>query len=110
MCTFIEGYLQNPSMAVSSAVKEAGSLLWADSIDDELIYEQISTPQFRLYEELLDFSYLCTYDRYDDDDHYSLRSASDSSADLSCGGFGFCQKGKDRYGRDDGSSQGADDF
>ena len=84
MCTFIEGYLQNPSMAVSSAVKEAGSLIWADSIDDELIYEQISTPQFRLYEELLDFSYLCTYDRYNDSDNGGS-GASDGSADLSYG-------------------------
>lgn len=88
MCTFIEGYLQNPSLAVSSAVKEAGSLLWADSIDDELIYEQISTPQFRLYEELLDFSYLCTYDRYDDSDNGG-GSASDGSADLSYGVSGL---------------------
>lgn len=88
MCTFIEGYLQNPSLAVSSAVKEAGSLLWADSIDDELVYEQISTPQFRLYEELLDFSYLCTYDRYDDIDNGGS-SASDCSADLSYGVSGL---------------------
>ncbi len=88
MCTFIEGYLQNPSLAVSSAVKEAGSLLWADSIDDELVYEQISTPQFRLYEELLDFSYLCTYDRYDDSDNGGS-SASDGSADLSYGVSGL---------------------
>ena len=84
MCTFVEVYLQDPVMAVASAVKEAGSLLWPDSIDDELVYEQISTPQFRLYEELLDFSYLCTYDRYNDSDNGGS-GASDGSADLSYG-------------------------
>lgn len=78
--SFIEDYLQNPSMAIASAVKDAGNLLWADNIDEGLIYEQISTPQYRLYEEMLDFSYLCTYDRYNDSDN-SDDGSSDGSSD-----------------------------
>lgn len=88
MKAFVEDYLQDPVMAVASAVKEAGSLLWADSIDEELVYKQISTPQFRLYEELLDFHYLCNYDRYDDSDNGG-GGASDGSADLSYGVSGL---------------------
>lgn len=80
MNSFIEDYLQNPAVAVASAIKEAGNLLWADIIDEESIYEQISTPQFRLYEEMLDFSYLCTYDRYNDSDNND-NGSSDGAAD-----------------------------
>lgn len=82
MSTFIEDYLHNPAMAVASAINQAGNLLWSECIDDELIYQQISTPQFRLYEEMLDFSYLCTYDRYNDNDN-SDGGSSDSPAGLS---------------------------
>ena len=82
MCTFIEDYLQNPSEAIASAVSKAGNIRWADSIDEDQIYQQIGTGSFRLYEELLDFSYLCIYDKYNDIDN-SGGSASDSSADLS---------------------------
>ena len=82
MCTFIEDYIQNPSEAIASAVSKAGTILWADSIDEDQIYQQIGTGSFRLYEELLDFSYLCIYDKYNDIDN-SGGSASDSSADLS---------------------------
>lgn len=82
MYTFIEDYLQDPAGAVASAVKDAGSLLWAENINDAMIYEQISTPQFRLYEEMLDFSYLCTYDRYNDIDN-SDDGSSDSPSGLS---------------------------
>lgn len=88
MCTFIEDYLQNPSEAIASAAGKAGTILWADSIDEDQIYQQIGTGSFRLYEELLDFSYLCTYDRYNDNDNNGC-SASDSSADLSYRGAGL---------------------
>ena len=88
MCTFIEDYLENPSEAIASAVINAGTILWADSIDEDQIYQQIGTGSFRLYEELLDFSYLCTYDRYNDIDNNG-GSASDSSADLSYRGAGL---------------------
>ena len=72
MCTFIEDYIQNPSEAIASAVSKAGTILWADSIDEDQIYQQIGTGSFRLYEELLDFSYLCTYDRYNDIDNNTI--------------------------------------
>ena len=82
MYNFIEDYLRNPALAVASAINQARSLLWSESIDEEVICQQISTPQFRLYEEMLDFSYLCTYDRYNDNDNGDGGS-SDSSAGLS---------------------------
>ena len=88
MCTFIEDYLQNPSEAIASAAGRAGNIRWADSVDEDQIYQQIGTGSFRLYEELLDFSYLCIYDKYNDIDN-SGGSASDSSADLSYRGAGL---------------------
>lgn len=52
MKNFIEDYLQDPSQAIASAAASA-SKAWHDSIDDEMIYRQIATPEFRLYEEII---------------------------------------------------------
>lgn len=49
MRTFIEDYLQNPSQAVANA-KSATSHLDAD---EEMIYAQLASPEFRLYEEII---------------------------------------------------------
>lgn len=51
MRNFIEDYLANPSQAIAAAQKE--SMKWAEGLDEEIIYSQISSPQFRLYEELV---------------------------------------------------------
>ena len=55
MCNFVEDYLHNPSEAIASAVRDAGCVAWIAKVDDELIYEQISSPEFRLYEEMIFF-------------------------------------------------------
>ena len=52
MKTFIEDYLQNPSQAIAEAQKLASAATWADNIDDEMVYAQIASPEFALYQEM----------------------------------------------------------
>ena len=51
MSNFIEDYLNNPSFAVAEAKNRPMS--WADDVDEDMIYSQISTPQFHLYEAVI---------------------------------------------------------
>ena len=53
MKTFIEEYLQNPAQAISNAQKSSNEPSWADNIDDELIYSQIASPEFSLYQSII---------------------------------------------------------
>ncbi len=53
MCNFIQDYLDNPSQAISAALAEADSLEWLDNVDDDIICSQISSPEFRLYENII---------------------------------------------------------
>ena len=50
MKTFIEDYLLDPSQAIANARRIDS---WADAIDDNIIYEQLASPEFRLYEEIV---------------------------------------------------------
>ena len=45
--TFIEDYLGNPTSAVAEAAQSMAGR-WYDELDEELIYRQISSPEFRL--------------------------------------------------------------
>ncbi len=51
MRNFIEDYLVNPSLAIETA-KET-PMNWADDINEEMIYGQLASPEFRLYEEII---------------------------------------------------------
>ena len=51
MRNFIEDYLVNPSQAIKAAVNEP--MDWADNMSDHMIYQQILSPEFRLYEEII---------------------------------------------------------
>lgn len=51
MCTFIEDYLSSPSVAIRKAQTESQSRL--DDIDDETIYAQLASPEYRLYEMII---------------------------------------------------------
>ena len=53
MGTFIEDYLQNPAEAISSALDRLNKTDKFEQIDDDIIYAQIGTGQFRLYEEMV---------------------------------------------------------
>lgn len=53
MGTFIEDYLQNPSQAISSALKQINKTNWSEQVDDDAIYAQLATGEFRLYEEIV---------------------------------------------------------
>ena len=52
MCTFIEDYLQNPTIAILNARASADSRFAEFECDDQMIYAQLSMPEFRLYEEI----------------------------------------------------------
>lgn len=49
---FIEDYIQNPDSAIAHA-QESMAGRWYDNVDEELIYKEISSPEFRLYEEII---------------------------------------------------------
>ncbi|MBO5419094.1 MAG: hypothetical protein J6A22_03320 [Bacteroidales bacterium] len=51
MGSFIDEYLRNPANAVASARECAGRKSW--KIDDDLIYKELASPEFRLYEEMV---------------------------------------------------------
>ena len=53
MRTFIEDYLANPAAAIASAVEASENLDWAKDIDEEIMYSQISSPEFKMYETLV---------------------------------------------------------
>lgn len=53
MCNFIEDYILNPTQAIASALNSSDNNKWCDDMDEELIYRQIATPEFRLYEEMI---------------------------------------------------------
>ena len=53
MGTFIEDYLQNPTEAISSALDRLNKTIKFEQIDDDIIYAQLNTGQFRLYEEMV---------------------------------------------------------
>lgn len=53
MRTFIEDYLSDPSQAISKARLDASSKLWNEEFDEDMIYNQIASPEFRLYEEII---------------------------------------------------------
>lgn len=53
MCTFIEDYLSNPSDAIAAARERANGKSWSDQVDERMIYREIASPEFRLYEEII---------------------------------------------------------
>lgn len=53
MSTFIEDYLHSPSQATASAIAAAATVERFDDISDEVIYSQLASGEFRLYEEII---------------------------------------------------------
>ena len=51
MRNFIEDYLVNPSLAIETAQKAPMS--WAENLDEEMIFRQLASPEFSLYEEII---------------------------------------------------------
>ena len=52
MKSFIEDYLDNPTTAIANAA-ESITGKWYYNVEEEQIYAQISTPQYRLYETIV---------------------------------------------------------
>ena len=53
MCTnFIEEYLQNPSQAVANARMSSEERFSGINCPDDVVYSQLSSPEFRLYEQI----------------------------------------------------------
>jgi hypothetical protein len=53
MRTFIETYLADPSKAVDEARQRLDTEAWIDDFDEDRIYEEIASPEFHLYEEMI---------------------------------------------------------
>lgn len=53
MKSFIADYLQDPTLAIADAQVESTSRMWFDEIDEDEIYRQLASPEFRLYEEII---------------------------------------------------------
>ena len=53
MNAFIEDYLQCPTSAIAAAQQLSQNLAWASDIDEDMIYTQIASPEFRLYEAMI---------------------------------------------------------
>jgi hypothetical protein len=51
MRNFIEDYLVNPSLAIETAQKTP--MVWADDVDEEMIWQQLASSEFKLYEEII---------------------------------------------------------
>lgn len=52
MKSFIEDYLQDPSKAIAEA-RMSTELSWYDNIDEDMIYAELASPEFRLYEAII---------------------------------------------------------
>mgnify|MGYP007057703901 CR=1 FL=1 len=52
MRTFIEDYLQDPSQAIENA-RQSASGSWYDNVDEEMIWQQLASSEFKLYEEII---------------------------------------------------------
>lgn len=53
MNNFIEDYLYNPTQAISAARERAAIRFRSVQYDEELIYNEMASPEFRLYEAVV---------------------------------------------------------
>ena len=53
MGAFIEEYLKDPTLAISSALEQLTETNRFEQVDDESIYSELATGEFRLYEEII---------------------------------------------------------
>lgn len=53
MKNFIEDYFQNPAQAIANARQTADAETWYDNIDEDMIYAQIASGEFKLYEAMI---------------------------------------------------------
>ena len=51
MRNFIEDYLVNPSLAIETA--QQTPIAWTDDVDEEMIWQQLASSEFKLYEEII---------------------------------------------------------
>jgi len=53
MKSFIEDYLLDPTQAIADACQSVQTDSWSDNINEDMIYSQIASPEFRLYEAIV---------------------------------------------------------
>lgn len=53
MNDFVNDYPDSKSQAIAVAIIKAKDMKWCCEIDEESIYAQMSSPEFRLYEEMI---------------------------------------------------------
>lgn len=52
MCNFVKDYPQNPTQTILNAKALADQKFNDVDFDEEMIWSQLSSPEFRLYEEI----------------------------------------------------------
>ena len=57
MRNFIEDYLHSPSQAIAAASDALKGMKRFDLVDEDIICQELDTPEFRLYEEIIFSSY-----------------------------------------------------
>lgn len=53
MCSFVEDYPGNKAQALVTLKSMADSMQWCDNVDDDLIFSQLDSGEFRLYMEMV---------------------------------------------------------
>ncbi len=53
MRTFLYDYLQNPSQAIADACQRADYKFMNSDISEDMIYAELASSEFRLYEEMV---------------------------------------------------------
>lgn len=52
MCNFIEDYTHDPAQAIMNAKALADKKFEDIVVDEEMIWQQLGSPEFRLYEQI----------------------------------------------------------
>ena len=55
MKNFIDDYLADKAQTIADAIESAGRMKWCETIDENVIYSQIESAEFRLYQEMVCF-------------------------------------------------------
>lgn len=53
MSNFVEDYPDSKSCTLAAAKAEADNRHWFDQVDEEEIYRQLSSPEYKLYLEMI---------------------------------------------------------
>lgn len=53
MSKFINDYPDNKTIVLAATKQRADQMHWSDAVDDEMVYRQIASGEFQLYQEII---------------------------------------------------------